>query len=192
MEVQAGLLPWYIKESDGGTKEHRPLLGNDPIGSLTQSLARQRQADFIAVSTQKLCEHFPNFQGCSYLLFATHPLRELERNKSSDSAKYLTYYTFTTDFSQPVNPDGASAIEVYEMITFLEEQIVQGVVSLSSEVIAQAKSAGRDISKWVQGSLSIGGDDFLDEESSYFVPIPVALVAIVDERLEVKEYSAEA
>ncbi|MEA5600085.1 helicase-related protein [Nostoc sp. UHCC 0252] len=184
----AGLLPWYIKESDGGTKEHRPLLGNDPIGSLTQSLARQRQADFIAVSTQKLCEHFPNFKGCSYLLFATHPLRELEINKSSDSAKYLTYYSFTDDFGQPVNPDGASAIEVHEMITFLEEQIVQGAVSLSSDTITQAKSAGRDISKWVQDSLGIGGDDFLDEESSYFVPIPVALVAIVDESLEIKEF----
>lgn len=128
----AGLLPWYIQASQGGTKHHQPLLGYDPIGTLTQSLARQRQADFMAVSTQKLYEHFPNLKGCSYLLFATHPLRELERNKSSDSAKYLTYYTFTTDFSQPVNPDGASAIEVHKMITFLEEQIVQGVVSLSA------------------------------------------------------------
>jgi hypothetical protein len=33
----------------------------------------------------------------------------------------------------------------------------------------------------------MGGDDFLDEESSYFVPIPVALVAIVDPIAEVKE-----
>lgn len=188
----AGLLPWCIQESEAGTKQHRPLVGNDPIGTLTQSLARQRKADFIAISTQKLCEHFTNFEGCSYLLFATHPLRELEKNKSLDSAKYLTYYIFTTDFSKPVNPDGASAIEVHKMITFLEEQIVQGVVSISSEVIAQAKLAGRDISTWVDGSLSIGGDDFLDEESSYFVPIPVALIAIVDDRLEVKEYSAEA
>ena len=184
----AGLLPWHIKEIEGGTKKHQPLLGSyDPIGSLTQSLARQRQADFMAVSAQKLCEHFPNLKGCSYLLFATHPLRELEKNKSSDSAKYLTYYIFTTDFSQPVNPDGASAIEVHDMITFLEAQIVQGVVSLSSEVIDLVKSAGRDISQWVQDSFSMGSDGFLDEESSYFVPIPVALVAIVDPIAEVKE-----
>lgn len=187
----AGLLPWFLKESEG-TEQHQPLRlpGDDPIdpiGNLTQSLARQRQADFMAVSAQKLCEHFPNLKGCSYLLFATHPLRELEKNKSSDSAKYLIYYTFTTDFSQPVNPDGASAIEVHDMITFLEAQIVQGVVSVSSEVIDLAKSAGRDISKWVQDSFSMGGDDFLDEESSYFVPIPVALVAIVDPIAEVKE-----
>ncbi|PSB44762.1 hypothetical protein C7B67_22235 [filamentous cyanobacterium Phorm 6] len=187
----AGLLPWHLKESEG-TEQHQPLRvpGDDPIdpiGNLTQSLARQRQADFMAVSAQKLCEHFPNLKGCSYLLFATHPLRELEKNKSSDSAKYLTYYTFTNDFSQPVNPDGASAIEVHDMITFLEEQIVQGVVSLSSEVIELAKSAGRDISQWVQDSFSMGGDDFLDEESSYFVPIPVALVAIVAPIAEVKE-----
>ena len=182
----AGLLPWHMKEIEGGTQKHQPLLGNyDPMGSLTQSLARQRQADFMAVSAQKLCEHFPNFKGYSYLLFATHPLRELEKNKSSDSAKYLTYYIFTTDFSQPVNPDGASAIEVHDMITFLEEQVVQGLASSSSEVIEMAKSAGQDISKWVQDSFSMGGDDFLDEESSYFVPIPVALVAIVDSIAEV-------
>jgi hypothetical protein len=141
----------------------------------------------MAVSSQKLCEHFPDLKACSYLLFATHPLRELEKNQSSDSAKYLTYYAFTTDFSQPVNPDGASAIEVHDMITFLEAQIVQGVVSLSSEVIELAKSAGRAISQWVQDSFSMGGDDFLDEESSYFVPSPVALVAIVDPIAEVKE-----
>lgn len=187
----AGLLPWYTHESEGGTKQHRPLLGIDPIGTLTQSLARQKQADFIAVSAQKLYEYFPNLKDCSYLLFTTHPLRELEKNKSSDSAKYLTYYTFTTDFSQPVNSNGASAIEVHKMITFLEDQVVQGLASPSSEVIDQAKSAGKNISKWIQDSFSIGNDDFLDEESSYFVPIPVALVAIIDEKLETKEYNAE-
>jgi superfamily II DNA or RNA helicase len=185
----AGLLPWYIKESEGGTKkQHQPCFDIDPIGALTESLARQREADFMAVSAQKLYEHFPNLKGCSYLLFATHPLRELEKNKSSDSAKYLTYYTFTTDFSQPVNPNGASAVEVHKMITLvLEAQIVQGVVSISSEVIDQARSAGRHISKWVQDSFSMGGEKFLDEESIYFVPIPVALVAIVDPIVEVKE-----
>ncbi|MEG4033642.1 helicase-related protein [Microcoleus sp. S36b_A4] len=184
----AGLLPWNQKKSEGDTKQqHQPFFDIDPIGALTQSLARQRQADFMAVSAQKLCEHFPDIKGCSYLLFATHPLRELEKNKSSDSAKYLTYYIFTTDFSQPVNPDGASAIEVHDMITFLEAQIVQGVVSLSPEEIELAKLAGRDISQWVQDSFSMGGDDFLDEESSYFVPIPVALVAIVEPIAEVKE-----
>ena len=183
----AGLLPWNQKESEGGTKKHQPFFDIDPIGALTQSLARQRQADFMAVSAQKLCEQFPNLKGCSYLLFATHPLRELEKNQSSDSAKYLTYYTFTTDFSQPVNPDGASAIEVHDMITFLEDQIVQGVVSLSPEESDLAKSAGRDISTWVQDSFSMGGEALFDEESSYFVPIPVALVAIVDPIAEVKE-----
>lgn len=181
----AGLLPWYIRENEGGTKEHRPIIGSDPIGTLTQSIARQKQADFIAISSHNLFEHFPNFQGYSYLLFVTHPLRELEKHKSSDSAKYLTYYIFTTDFNQPVNPDGASANEVHKMITFLEEQIVQGMVPVSSEIVTQSKLAGRNISKWVEDSFSINGDDLLDEESSYLVPIPVALVAIINERIEV-------
>ena len=175
----AGLLPWYIQENEGDTKQHRPLLGIDPIGTLTQSLARQRQADFISTSAQEFYRRFPNLSGCSYLLFATHPLRELEINKSPDSAKYLTYYPFTTDFSQPVNLDGASAKDVHEMITFLEEQVTKPMVSLSPEVVELAKSAGQNISRWVQDSLSMGSDNFLDEASIYFVPIPVVLVAII-------------
>ena len=180
----AGLMPWcvgerHIQENDQVIRQHQPLRESDPIGNLAQSLARQKQADFIAVSAQKLYESFPNLNGCSYLMFATHPLRELEKNRSSDSAKYLTYYTFVTDLSQPENPNGASANDVHKMITFLEEQAVQGGVSPSSEVIAHAKLAGRQVSEWVQNSFSLGGDEFLDEESSYFVPVPVALIAIV-------------
>ena len=150
----------------------------------TQSLARLNQADFIAVSAQTLYEHFPELQGCSYLLFATHPLREL-----SDSAKYLTYYTFTNDCSQPISSSGASAKEVHKMIAFLENQVIQGVVSPSSEMIDQAKLSGQDISKWLESAFSIGGDDFLDDESNYFVAIPVALVAIIGENPEIKESS---
>jgi len=182
----AGLMPWFmgerhIQESDQVIRQHQPLRESDPIGNLAQSLARQKQADFIAVSAQKLCDRFPNLNGCSYLMFATHPLRELEKNRSSDSAKYLTYYTFATDLSQPENPNGASANDVHKMITFLEEQSVQGGASPSSEVITQSKLAGKQISEWVQNSFSLGGDEFLDEESSYFVPVPVALIAIVDD-----------
>jgi superfamily II DNA or RNA helicase len=181
----AGLLPWYIQESEGGPKQHRPLLGNDPIGTLAQSLARLRQADFIPVFAQNLCERFPNLKNCAYLLFATHPLRELEEKALSESATYLTYYAFTNDFSKPVNPDGASAMEVYEMISFLEDQVIQNLVSPSSSVIDQAKLAGQSISKWIQDSFSIGGDGFLSEKSNYFVPIPVALAAIMDENLDI-------
>lgn len=187
----AGLLPWYIQETEGGIKQHRPLVGHDPIGTLTQSLARLNQADFIAVSAQELYEHFPNLKDCTYLLFATHPLGELEKKSSSNSAKYLTYYTFATDLTQPIHSNGASAIEVHEMITFLEEQVIQGLATLSPDVIDQAKSAGKQIAEWVQNSFSLGGDDFLEEESNYFVPIPVALVAIVDEKLESKEYNPQ-
>lgn len=182
----AGLLPWSIQESKGGTKQHRPILGSDPIGTLTQSLARLKQADFMAVSKQKLCDRFPTFKGCSYLLFATHPLRELEKNIPSDSAKYLTFYAFSKNFNQPINPNGASAREVHDVISFLEEEITQGSISLTFVALEQAKEAGRSISKWLESSLKMGGD-FLDLESSYFMPIPVALVAIIDTNLEATE-----
>jgi hypothetical protein len=186
----AGLSPWFTDETERGVKKHKPLIGIDHIGSLSQSLARQRQADFMAISAQKLCERFPTLKGSSYLLFATHPLRELEKDIPSDSAKYLTYYAFTSDFSQPVNPNGGSVIQVHEMIAFLEEQTIQGGIPLSSDVINQAKSAGQAISGWLQNSLSMG-EGFLDEESSYFAPIPVALIAIVDTNLEATEANPE-
>ena len=183
----AGLMPWLtkkrdIEESGRVVIQHQPLRESDPIGNLSQSLARQRQADFIAISGQKLFEHFPNLNGCSYLMFATHPLRELEENRSSDSAKYLTYYTFRSDLANPIDNNGASADDVHKMITFLEEQVIQGLANPSSDVIDQAKSAGKQISEWVQNSFSLGGgDDFFGEESGYFVPVPVALIAIVDD-----------
>jgi hypothetical protein len=179
----AGLKPWCTTVNPhNDVKQHQPLLGIDPIGGLTQSLARQKQADFMAIPAQKLYEHFPNLNGCSYLMFATHPLSELEKNRSSDSAKYLTYYTFGSDLANPLDNNGASADDVHKMITFLEEQVIQGLVTPSSDAIDQAKSAGKQISEWVQNCFSLGGgDDFLEEESSYFVPVPVALIAIVDD-----------
>lgn len=161
------------------------MIGIDPIGTLTQSLARQKQADFMVVSAQKLYEHehFLHLKNCSYLLSATHPLRELEKEQSLNSANFLTYYAFTTDLSQPFDSKGASAIEVHEMIAFFENLAIQGSIPPSSEVINQAKLAGQEISKWIQNSFSIGGDSLLGEKSNYFVPIPVVLVAIVDEEV---------
>jgi superfamily II DNA or RNA helicase len=186
----AGLSPWYTKEKEGEVKRHQPFTDFDLIGSLSQSLARQRQADFMAVSAQKLCGKFPELKGCSYLLFATHPLRELEKDIPSDTAKYLTYYAFSNNFNQPVNLNGASADDVHEMISFLENQTIQDGILLSSGVINQAKSAGQAISGGLQTSLSMD-EGFLDEESSYFAPIPVALIAIVDTNLEATEANSE-
>ena len=175
---------------DGTKHPYQPFTDFDLIGSLSQSLARQRQADFMAVSAQKLCGKFPELKGCSYLLFATHPLRELEKDIPSDTAKYLTYYAFSNNFNQPVNLNGASADDVHEMISFLENQTIQDGILLSSGVINQAKSAGQAISGGLQTSLSMD-EGFLDEESSYFAPIPVALIAIVDTNLEATEANSE-
>ena len=180
----AGLLPWYLHKKES-IIEHKAILESDPIGTLTQSLARQRQADFMAISKNSFESSFPSLNSCFYLLFVTHPLRELENNYSSQSAKYLTYYAFTINFEQPINPGGASATEVHQVITFLEDQILQGVVSLSSEEIITAKLAAQNISKWIRNSFRMETDMFGD--STYFVPIPVALIAIVDNTLQNKE-----
>jgi hypothetical protein len=139
----------------------------------------------MVVSKNSFESNFPTLNNCSYLLFVTHPLRELENSFSSQSAKYLTYYAFTINFEQPINPGGASATEVHQVITFLEDQILQGVVSLSSEEIITAQSDAQNISKWIRDSFCMETDMFGD--STYCVPIPVALIAIVDNTLQNKE-----
>jgi hypothetical protein len=134
----------------------------------------------MTVSAQELYERFPAIQNCQYLLFATHPLRELETRTSSDIAKHLTYYAFRSDVTEPLNIQGASAKDVHEMITFLENQVLENSLILTDEIVDRAKSSSQSITQWLQNSLKMGGNSLFDDEDNYFVPIPVALVAIVN------------
>lgn len=169
----AGLRPWTLKD-DGNILQCRPDAQVDPIGNLACSLARQRQADFTTVSADKFDVEFPNLKGSRYLLCATHPIRELEINSSERSFCYLTFYAFSEDLSEPIQPKGAHAEEVYRLISLLEEQTV--TLPLDNNVIAQSKQAGQQIGDWLKSSRQTGGG-FIQE--GYFLPIPVALIAVV-------------
>jgi superfamily II DNA or RNA helicase len=176
----AGLHPWYPDDQDEeGVIKHRPLRrykSDDPIGRLACSLARQRKADFTTISANQLSEAFPNLQDTQYLLFVTHPLREVENHTSASTDSYLTFYAFSSDLSQPSNPQGASAKDVYQMISLLEEDALKpGSPSLETAVFKAAKDASKELAKWLEQSRKLGGLT----KKSYFLPIPVALVAVL-------------
>jgi len=172
----AGLYPWFKNEREG-VIEHRPLPRNaDPIGRLACSLARQRKADFTTISANQLSEAFPNLRDAQYLLFVTHPLREVENHASASTDSYLTFYAFSSDLSQPSNPQGASAKDVYRMISLLEEDALKpGSPSLENAVFEVAKDASKQLAMWLEQSRKLGGLT----KKSYFLPIPVALVAVL-------------
>ena len=169
----AGLRPWTCRD-DRGILKYRPDTQVDPIGNLASSLARQCKADFTIVSADNLYKKFPNITDSKYLLFATHPIRELETNSSERAFCYLTFYAFNEDLTKPIQPKGASAEEVYRLISLLEEQVV--TLPLDIDIIEKSKQAGRKIGDWLKNSRQTGGG-FI--QKGYFLPIPVALIAVV-------------
>ncbi len=171
----AGLYPWHQKEWEGVIK-HRPLHKSDPIGRLACSLARQCRADFTTVSANQLYQQLPSLQDARYLLFATHPLREVENHVSASTDSYLTVYAFSNDLSQPINPQGASAEEVYQIISLLEEDALKPSSQfLTRDVVEATRKASKELAEWLGQSRKLGGLT----KKSYFLPIPVALVAVL-------------
>lgn len=176
----AGLRPWVKDEkrnSDGeDTWKHRPIKRSDSIGDLACSLARQRQADFTIISSAALFREIPNLEGSRYLLFATHPMLEVEEHFSHNGSSYLTFYAFGEDLSMPIQPNGYSADYVNRVIQILErEAMLPSTGELNHLLLEQHKQAGKTISKgWLSKSRilpTLG-------QQRYFLPIPVALVAI--------------
>jgi hypothetical protein len=123
-----------------------------------------------------LYEQFPNLRDAHYLLFATHPLREVENQASASTDSYLTFYAFSSDLSQPIQPNGASAKEVYQLISLLEKNALKtGSTSVETGVLEAAQGASQELAKWLEKSRKLGGLT----KKSYFLPIPVALVAVL-------------
>jgi superfamily II DNA or RNA helicase len=171
----AGLRPWRRKER-GNVLKHRPLEGDDPIGELACYLARQREADFATISAKNLYSLFPDLEGTRYLLFATHPMREAESNLPQNALSYLTFYAFNGNFEKPLHPQGASADDVYKLISFLEkEALTSEPVTLESHLLEQARLAGGSIADWLQRERKLPRLG----RQTYFLPLPVALVAVL-------------
>jgi hypothetical protein len=123
-----------------------------------------------------LYEQFPNLRNAHYLLFATHRLREVENQASASTDSYLTFYAFSSDLSQPIEAKGASAKEVYQLISLLEKDALKtDSTSVETIVVEAAQGASRKLGKWLEQSRKLGGLT----KKSYFLPIPVALVAVL-------------
>lgn len=176
----AGLRPWVKDErrSSGGNEvwKHRPIRRSDSIGDLACSLARQQQADFTIISSAALFNEIPDLEGSQYLLFATHPMLEVEEPFSHNGSSYLTFYAFGEDLNMPIQTNGYSADYVNKVIQILErEAILPNLGGLDHSLLEQAKQVGKTISKgWLSKSRilpTLG-------QQRYFLPIPVALLAI--------------
>lgn len=171
----AGLCPWVKKEDGSG---HIPLHDLDPIGCLARSLSRKVQADFTTISAKRFYGCFPDLQSqnIQYVLFVTHPLRELENNMTSNSYSYLTFYTFNSDLSHPLKEEGATGEEVYNLISLLEDDAITiASTALQEDILDMAKEAGEKISMWLKKSAKLPSLT----EKNYFLPIPIALVSII-------------
>ncbi len=171
----AGLRPWTTKEDRQGILKHRPDVEMDVIGSLACSLARQCRADFTTVSANSLHNKFPSLQGVRYLLFATHPLREAEKHLVEENSSYLTFYAFTEELTAPINPKGASAEDVYKLVSLLEQDQSRPMHLENQALIKKAKTPAQEISKWLKKERKLGGKL---TQKDYFLPIPVALVMV--------------
>ena len=175
----AGLRPWVQQERrsrEADVWKHRPISDVDPIGELAGSLARQQKADFTAVRAKNLYELLPHLEGSRYLLFATHPLFEVEIHSLEQSLSYLTFYTFENDLTIPLDPQGNSAESVHTVISLLEKEAKElNTLLLDSNTIENARQASHQIAIWLQNSRILPKRG----QQTYFLPIPVALVAIL-------------
>ncbi|UAJ71989.1 DEAD/DEAH box helicase [Synechocystis sp. PCC 7339] len=145
----AGLYPWDVPGKNMEMRRYQSNRSKDYIGSLCETLARQKNSDFIAISKQAFVSQFPELENTKFLMFATHPLRELENVDPQKVAKYLTYYNFPSDFQYSTNVIGASASEIYRMISFLEEQALTGFIQPDTSLINEISHASTLISDWV-------------------------------------------
>ena len=176
----AGLRPWTRRYDErAGTTKLRPDPTADLLGELSGSLARLRGADFAILPAAALAR-LPKLGGASWLLFATHPMREAETAQGEGQARYLTCYPFSRDLTAPIVTDGLSAEDVDKLIQLLEEQALAPDFALDEVSRSAASEVGRHLGGWLSSARQIGAGA-LFEEPRYFLPIPVALVQVVAE-----------
>ena len=153
----AGLRPWIPRENRG-VIGHQPLPDSDPIGELARLLARQSQADFATLSSERFFQTFPELIGTGHILFATHPLRETEKMQEAIALSYLTFYAFGADTNNPLNPQGAKADDVYKLISLLEEEAqLSGLMTLEADLIEEMQKVGRALAEWLKNKTTLGG-----------------------------------
>lgn len=180
----AGLSPWVNKPDFHGKHVVVPV-ETDLLGRLFQKVARLGAADFLTISRHLLAGIESVSEQTRWLLFCTHPLREAENTLPAQARPYLTYYAFT-DLAEgvaavPFDIEGEDADNVHAFLQAAEKYALSaGCSGVSNpERIAEAKRAGFLLRAWIESVTRFGAASFTEVEK-YFVPIPVALVSVID------------
>jgi hypothetical protein len=190
----AGLRPWIQQANRHGVVKLTPYTQGDLLGRLLQSLGRLNRADFVAIARESLpSELIP--PTAEWVLFCTHPLREIETTYEDQPRPCLTYYTFeSADNPTPIVPEGADAPSVHEVLCALEKAFLSGTGAPSGScercgeslteqycppcLAQEARVAAESLQGWLKGVTRFGKASFLAAEE-YFVPIPVALMRVL-------------
>jgi len=193
----AGIPPWAKSTTKHGRICVRPYTNEDLLGRYLYGVARLPHADFVSIPNcllidatrhgtddgESLVPRPPWIDRVRWLLFCTHPIREMENVLEPKLRPYLTYYVFEeVDRSEKVsvlNEEGADAAEVQALLQCMEAHAVSGLCKgIRDELsIDRALRVGKHLTKWIESVTRFGASDFLTEEK-YFVPIPVALVEV--------------
>ncbi len=184
----AGLRPWTARTSAGGAVvKHRPDRSVDLLGSLAASLARRLISDFAVLPRTAISLTHDQLgpEGATHLLFVTHPMREAETSLPStpgDGRRHeLPYLTFYPVGAQGIVDREATPQQVHEVVRALEWaaasklELPEG--NHLDRVLQEGRRAGEVATAWLRETRSVGGR--LGGPAHYFLPIPVALVALV-------------
>ena len=182
----AGIPPWVrLPPSRHGKVGIEPYDQANLIGRLLHNVARLPRADYLAVRRpwlDNVTQMPPPL--ARWLLFCTHPLREAENTLPPKSRPLLTYYTFgelTDAVPEPLDTEGADGEQVHAFIRSAERWAREGKLDGLSDTaaLAAAREAGVKMGAWLESVTKFGAASFL-EAKKYFVPVPVALVQILD------------
>ena len=181
----AGLLPW-AETNRGNTYKIRPLDKKyDPLGYLTSKFARLPKADFAFLTKNKWIaaleedkwndlEEKQNFLTAKYVLITTHPAKEIEDTGANQG--YMSFFAFDENCESPLTAP-ASAELTHQLVSTLEKYSATADFNAMKDQFVSGKesfvNASKKIAAWLDESRRFS-------RSQIFMPIPVALIAIID------------
>jgi hypothetical protein len=128
----AGIPPWINKPTRHGRPCIIPYDQTDLLGRLLQGVARLRGADFLVVPQDCLGNNLRLAAEARWLLFCTHPLREVENVKPPKLRPYLTYYPFGELVDgvvpAPLDEEGADAAAVHDFLGRAKQHALSGAL----------------------------------------------------------------
>ncbi|MDB5334911.1 MAG: hypothetical protein JWN70_530 [Planctomycetaceae bacterium] len=181
----AGIPPWINTTTKHGVRRIVPYDQTDLLGKLLQGISRLKCADFLSIPRELLTNALDGGSEANevqWLLFCTHPLREAENVLPPMLRPFLTFYMFPRLMDDvtpiPLDPEGADAARVHRLLRAIEQYALdEEFDGANLDDKHAAGRAGIQIQTWLDSSTRFGAASFLEEEK-FFVPIPVALIAV--------------